>query len=66
MISLGKIIKSVEDDCGAALISKQDKDTKVGAQVAESRLFRGAEVRLLWECGIGNVDKDVRNVTTTE
>ena len=63
MFSLGKIVTFVQDDRGTSLISREDKDIGIGGQGAESRMFRGAEVRLLWksggEFGVGSVGKDV-------
>ena len=64
MLSLGKIS---QDDRGVALIGREDKDAGISAKGADSRTFRGAEIRLLRESGgefgVGNVGEDVGNVT---
>ena len=36
---LGKIATLVQDDHGAALVSREDRDIEIGAMGAESRMF---------------------------
>ena len=66
-LSLSKIVSLVQDDRGVAVIGGEDEDGGVGAKGAKCRTFGGAEVRLLRESGgefgVGNVSKDVGNVT---
>ena len=63
-LSLGKIVTLIQDDCGAAIIGREDKDVGIGAYGAVSRTFRVAGVWLLRESGgVGIVGEDVGNVT---
>ena len=37
MLSLGKIVSLVQDNCGVALIGREDEDAGIDAKRAESR-----------------------------